>query len=448
MVADKDKMSTQKIKNFQSEKQDDLTPDQDTVLEFEKEWVEACLQNNERRKQQLYAKYIQIGYTDSDMDALIKLLEPVVQEALYKGTEIVYLNKSIVTGPRWAVPHFFQKGCLSLIGGEKGGGKSTFVINLLVRNSLEMPLWKEGPVGDGRRSIYICLETSPNDARDKVLSAGGDINDIHIVTHVGEERVDLQNEQHIESLIALIKKRNYFAIVIDPIMELVLNAQNDNKLMRLQINAILDLIKDTDTILLGTSHLKKERGAVDETGAFRGSSELVNMARSVFRIYDKEDGESKILIRFQVNNSEFSGTGGIEFKIGTNPMKTDSGETVDLGCIEWAKFIKGPSASLIKLCKSDQPNKSEKKDYAEMVKGIIEEFIAEGKPLNTRIIKNLAKARGVSAYFLNSKLSWKELGYYEKKEGKGGNFKVILAKDVDDISIGSMDFDIPGGGTA
>ena len=95
------------------------------------------------------------------------------------------LTDDIITGPKWAIDEWFQKGTLALIGGEKGGGKSTFVLNLIANNANKNPLWEGGPVGNGDPSMYIALETSPSDARDKVIGAGGTVEKVHIVTKIG-----------------------------------------------------------------------------------------------------------------------------------------------------------------------------------------------------------------------------------------------------------------------
>ena len=407
-------------------------PTEEQEFEFINQYFEVAVQGDHKRLRELESKAMVNGFSGAEVDAIVEKLKPSIEarkKELLEESDVVFLKDNKVTGPRWAVPNWFQMGCLSLIGGEKGRGKSTFVINLIVRNSLKHCLWNKGKDGDGRKSMYICLETSPNDARDKVIACGGSVKNIHIVTHVGKERIDLQNPIHFRKIIELIQDNKYFAVVIDPIVELVLDAQNNNKLIRQQLNIILDWIKDTDTILIGTAHLRKEKTTVSQTGAFRGASELVNMARSLFRIYDKEDGDGKVLVRFDVNNSQYSNVGGLDFKIESRSQKNYKGDMIETGYIHTITYNNEPQASILKNCKTDD-TKIDKIDYDDIIKQIILEMEAKSEELNTKVIKNIAKARGVTTYHIKHKLDWKEMGYYEDRVGFGGNFKVILKKEI------------------
>ena len=365
-------------------------------------------------------QYCKAGGTQAELEGTVKKqLEYIESERSTENLEIEMLTDDIITGPKWAIDEWFQKGTLALIGGEKGGGKSTFVLNLIANNANKNPLWEGGPVGNGDPSMYIALETSPSDARDKVIGAGGTVEKVHIVTKIGGERVDLQDDRHIQVLVESMRKNNYFAVVIDPIVELVLSSQNDNALIRQQVNKILDQLYGLDTFILGTAHLKKERGKVSEVGAFRGGSEIVNMSRGVFRIYDMEDDSGKILIRFDVNNSKFSNVGGLRFKITGIERQNYEGDRVELPQIAKITYTNAKQAVLLKEVKQDKPElKQDKKDPTEVLKQVIAEFKAQGKPLIATEIKAVANARepkSVTTYWLKYKLDWNEAGYQESR---------------------------------
>ena len=331
-----------------------------------------------------------------------------------------FLNKDVgYTGPRWAVDQWYQKGALHLIGGEKSGSKSTFVIAQAVRNAREQELWKGGPNGDGRKSLYIG-ERSAQDARDKVLAAGGKPEDLDILTHIHysdghTEKIDLDNHQHFAIIIMYIHNNNYWAIIVDPVVELVLDAQNDNKKMRRALRQILEEIEDTDTFILGTAHLRKVRADVNDMGAFRGATELVNMCSGVFRVYDKaEDPSYKILLRLAVNRSKQSTTGGLEYKVvGKDMESTKDKKTYNEGYIKEITERKGSKEMLRKQCASDMPGK-EKKDYYEIVKNLVRKELIrwvndgrqEHKLVSLKFIKELARAEDdISEHFAKNKIT-------------------------------------------
>ena len=378
-------------------------------------------------------QFCKAGGGKTELEATVKKqLDYIESERNASKLVITRLADDIITGPKWAIEEWFQKGTLALIGGEKGGGKSTFVINLITNNANKEYLWEGGPKGDGRPSMYISLETSPSDSRDKVIGAGGTVSTVHIITHIDGQRVDLQDDMHIQTLINSMRENNYFAVVIDPIVELVLSSQNDNALIRQQVNKILDQLYGLDTFILGTAHLKKERGKVSEVGAFRGGSEIVNMSRGVFRIYDMEDDSGKILIRFDVNNSKFSNVGGLKFKITGIERQNYEGDKVELPQIAKITYTNAKQAILLKEVKQDKIElKQDKKDIVDVLNQIIGEFKAQGKPLVATEIKEMAHAREpkvATKTWKKYKYDWTIIGYIEQRSSITG--KIILVPDL------------------
>ena len=174
-----------------------------------------------------------------------------------------------------------------------------------------------------------------------------------------KEKIDLDNPNHLTIILMYIKNNNYWAIIIDPIVELVLDAQNDNKKMRKALKVILAEIEHTDTFILATAHLRKIRSDVNDMGAFRGASELVNMMSGVFRVYDKaEDPSYKILLRLAVNRSKQGTKGGLEYKVvGKDMESTKDKKTYNEGYIKEITERKGSKEMLKKQCASDMPGK-------------------------------------------------------------------------------------------
>ena len=349
------------------------------------------------------------------------LLESQRKENLDKAKAVFFDESVGYTGPLWAVDQWYQKGCLHLIAGEKAGAKSTFVMNIIVRNAQKKELWK-GHNGDGRKSLYIG-ERSSEEARDKALAAGGKAQDVNILNeieyHDGTKvPIDLDNPEHFEIVLKKIKENKYFAVVIDPVVELVLDAQNDNRKMRMAVRNLLREIDGLDTFILGTAHLRKVRSDVSDMGAFRGATELVNMSSAVYRVYDKaEDNRYKRILRLAVNRSKQGTTGCLEFKVeGRNMESTKDKKIYNEGYIKEITELKGSKEMLKKGCKNDLQSK-DKPDGFDIVKKIVKKellrWVKDGRGEHNKIkleyIKELARAEdGISDHFSRNKIT-KEL---------------------------------------
>ena len=355
------------------------------------------------------------------------------EDELQLGKGNLFKKEKIVDIP-WAIENWMESTGLCLIAGQSCVGKSTLAIKIAVQNAMGNAFWLSGGVGDGRKSLYICLERKKDRAFNKEIACGGDGNQIDILESITingkEELVDLENPKHLNIILRMVKNNNYWSVIFDPIADLVLSKQNDNAEIRKAFNVIFKQTENLNTLLIGIIHLKKERGSVDEVGMIRGASELSNMANSVLRVTALKDNEGYLFHRLIVNEGKNIKKGAVKYKIEDceipEKFLAKGSKEKTKGGIKSLNYEDTPVALLKKECESDIPDPQKESNF-EKIKRVIDRRIAEDKDLNTTKIKELAKAEGVSGYYIREKLNWRDFGYEEQSnQGFGAEYKIFL----------------------
>jgi len=334
---------------------------------------------------------------------------------------------------KWLLINFIEAGNFTLFAGQAGSGKTTGAIHLTVLNAKGEPFYRngteDGPKGDGRHSLYICTERKKSHARAKVLACGGDPKYLKIVTKIGGKIPNLSNEKHLEYILNLILSGDFAFVIFDPIVDLELNNQNDNAAVRKKMTYILDKIEHLDTALLGIMHLKKDRRGTDDLGSVRGASEWGNVASSVLITKELKDGSGYVIQKIKVNESSTGNKGALKYNIENININSHSNKGVEInkgGLKGPFEYIDKAKRDLDKDCVKEFEFQGE--THVDKIKVIIADMEADGKELNTSVIKKKAIARDVSTYYLKNTLKWNDFGYKAVGKGQGKDFRRILEK--------------------
>ena len=375
-------------------------------------------------------------YTKDFLTNLIKKWKPNNAQLPQTDLKLRLHKKTKIKDIIWRVPQWIEQG-FCLIAGLPGTGKSTLAIYIAVKNALKEPFWEGGPKGDGRKSLYICFERQKNKAYNKEIACGGDGNQIDIANDMidssGESvSIDLEDDMHLNIILNLIIKNNYAFVIFDPAVDLVLSNQNDNAKVRKAFNKIFKQTENINTTLLGIAHLRKERQQVDELGSIRSASELPNLANAVLKIRELKDDQGYLIYRLKVNEGKQIKKGAIKYKLEDCeiPKKylAEGSKEDKKGGIKNLRYVDKPVAFLKKDCEDDIPNPN-KESYFDKIKRVIDRRIAEGKALDTTIIRKLSIAEGVSKYYFQKTVNWTEFGYEEEGNGKfGAEYRILLKK--------------------
>ena len=370
-----------------------------------------------------------------DLDAGQRQHEPEPEKEKVLNTLNALDKNKKVKDVKWLIKNFFEQGCLSIIAGMPGQGKTTLAIKFACINSMKREFWPGGPKGDGRPSLYICMERKKQSAVNKIYACGGTPEFVKVLdtfTIKGEkQKPDLMNPDQLELIIRTAQSGKYAFIIFDPLVNLELKGQNKNEEVRPKMEKILSALENSNTVLLGIMHLKKERKFTDDLGSIRGASEWENVAGGVFKIKELKDDQGYLMVKLKVNESDTGTAGGIKFLIEsiTIPecwIAPDQKEKTK-GGIRNLELIDKPKRELDKLtvkefldAHADSPE--------DKIRRVIQRLEAEKKELNTSIIKELARAEGVTGYYLNNRLNWSSFGYQSQSSGQGKDFKKILKK--------------------
>ena len=357
---------------------------------------------------------------------------------LYKKEKIVDTD--------WGLKIGLSSAIFPLSQGKVEVEKPPWPINFAVLNEKRREFWtqkQEGkkqvfiPKGDGRKSLYLCFERKPNKAHNKEVACGGD-DSIDIVKELKDENgkyipLDLENPVHLYAVLKMIKENNYWSVCLDPVVDLVLSSQNDNAKVRRQVALLLKETHGLRTLFFGIAHLRKQRQGVSDMGALRGASELGNMATSVCRVFELKDDEGYVMCKLKVNESKVGTIGAIKYKVENLPIndgfKAEGSKEVGKGGIRSLEYIHKSREKVKEECK-EELDEGKSPSFESIIKFIISDLKAEDKPLDTKVIKEKAKLRGVTTYYLDRKLKWAEFGYKTKSEGQGGNRKVYLIPNL------------------
>lgn len=358
-----------------------------------------------------------------------------------------------VTDIKWQIKHWFEQGALSIIAGMPGMGKTTLSIAIAVLNALKLPIWTEKennnqqpdsgsvpppPKGDGRPSLYVCFERKKQSAINKIFACGGNLKNISIMDKIKigdkEYQPDFSKKDHLEIILNEILTNKYAFIILDPLVNLELDGQNKNEAVRKKMESILSKMENSTTCLLGVMHLKKDRKFSDDLGSIRGASEWENVASCVHKIKELKDEAGLILTRLKVNESSQGTKGGLQFKIEScqiPDMFREKGSTeTTKGGIRVLNYIDKTKGQIDKMSLKEFLDPHSETPDDKILK-VIARLEAEKKELNTSVVKDLAKAEGVTDYYLQRKLNWNRLGYKAKNNaGKGKDFKRILHKVI------------------
>ena len=365
--------------------------------------------------------------TDNIRDKKEKIKETV--EQLKKAMP------ELSTETDFAIKDFCVNGEITYIYSDGGIGKSTLSIYIAYCNFHKIPLWEGLDPGDGRKSLYICLERKPQDAFDKLYASGGNAKEIDIFTHFGDERLNLLNNIHRQAIYNKIKTGDYAYVIFDSVSVLIEDV-NKRKDVEKAFNELIDQLSHLKTAYIMLSHIKKDGRGLISGGALLGSVMQKNMATSVLRIMPKLDGEGVILFKEKANKSKLRG--GLEFNVVLKPVpkefSQDKTKTHCHATVDGIVYRDEMPETLKKLCPKDIPSEVKIKEV-DIFGQIIDSFKNknDGRLPDTTYLKNEAIRRGISANHYNG--NWKDyidyLGYTTKSNGlKGGHHKLVLVEKL------------------
>jgi hypothetical protein len=206
------------------------------------------------------------------------------------GLRVTLASRVAPSDQPWLWEPWIPAGCLSLLEGRPGEGKTLVAIGLLARLSSGTPLPGEGRGRAPQRVAILSLEDNERTLQARLRAAGADLERVHLISAELDEggRFDIASGA---SLIGeMIREERLALIVFDPITGVLptgLNSWQDTA-VREAFGPLLRQLGGTGCAVLGIRHLRKGP-THDARDAGLGSVAFTALARSVLSLGKHEE---------------------------------------------------------------------------------------------------------------------------------------------------------------
>lgn len=229
--------------------------------------------------------------------------------------DIISASEITPTEVSWLWYPFIPYGKVTLLQGDPGDGKSTFVLTLaaMLTNGEPLPFTDPAKAAEPMNIIY---QTTEDDADDTIVPR-------FIKANGNRERLLFINEREKpltfedERLGEAVRKTGAKLLILDPLSSYIgdcqINAAND---VRPRFNSLIRIAKDTGCAILVVNHLNKMVGT---KALYRipGSIDVVGAVRSALLIgRSKENEDERVLVQQKANLAPMGAA--IVFSLGEN----------------------------------------------------------------------------------------------------------------------------------
>lgn len=217
--------------------------------------------------------------------------------------EITKASEVKVRKVEWLWYPFIPFGKVTVIQGDAGDGKSTFILKLaaMLTNGEPMPFTD----GNNIEPMNVIYQSTEDDADDTIvprfISAGGNTEKLLFINEK-EHYLSFSDERLLEAIRATKAK----LIILDPLSAYIgestsINSANE---VRSQFRPLIDIAKEQGCAIVIVHHMNKAMGQKAVNRAV-GSVDIVGAARSVLMVArtDKERPNERILVQVKSNLS-------------------------------------------------------------------------------------------------------------------------------------------------
>lgn len=229
--------------------------------------------------------------------------------------DIISASEITPTEVSWLWYPFIPYGKVTLLQGDPGDGKSTFVLTLaaLLTNGRPLPFTDPEKAAEPMNVIY---QTTEDDADDTIvprfIKADGN-RDRLLFINEKEKPLTFEDERLREA----VKKTGARLLILDPLSSYIgdcqINAANE---VRPRFNSLIRIAKETGCAILVVNHLNKMVGT---KALYRipGSIDVVGAVRSALLIgRSKENENERVLVQQKANLAPMGSA--IVFSLGEN----------------------------------------------------------------------------------------------------------------------------------
>jgi len=287
--------------------------------------------------------------------------------------------------PRWLYLNWCEVGCVTLIVGEPGAGKTTLVANLAAgitagQNFLLHP--KLSPNNRGH-VLWIGPEDDPSIVTSRLEAAGADLSRVHFINEVVKWGISTKfniflpaHQQFIEAKHQALDN-NVALIVLDPIYANADFDPNNNHRARQAYESLQALARRLQCGIIGIAHAVKNVRGKSPLQRIGGPPALSQVPREIILLSQvqnplNESGATHIMLHAKNNDGEING--GFAYRL---VMKNH------VPVVEIVESIAGTPTEILAFAETIKvPGRRTKQEIAEE---FIRETLCHGPRLRTEI---------------------------------------------------------------
>ena len=256
-------------------------------------------------------------YHGKDLNSFSNSYPPKIQENNI-DLEFIRADEIEPVEVSWLWKRFFPYGKLSLLSGDPGEGKSTFMLTIAAMLTRGQPLPFTDP-RDAQSPMTVIYQTTEDDPEDTIIprfiKAGGDRTKLYFIKE-DKKALTFSDERIKEAIIRTDAK----LFILDPISAYIgkvnMNAANE---VRPQFSSLAQVAKETGCAIVAISHLNKAEG-LKTLYRITGSIDISGSVRSVTMLLrDPTDRDKRYFAQAKSNLSRMGSC--IAFRISENGIE-------------------------------------------------------------------------------------------------------------------------------
>ena len=320
---------------------------------------------------------------------------------------------------QWSWKHYLPKGCLTLIAGPGGSGKSTVALNLAATTT-NCGNWPDGSKCEIAENVL--LWSSEDDAETilvpRLMAMGANPNKVGIISTVktAQGRLPFDPARDIEGLKKAVRAiENVGLIVIDPIVNCITGDAHRANDVRRNLSPIVELARELGCAVIGITHFAKGSEKRVPSERVLGSTAFTDFARMVLTCMKDEKSARCVFTRIKTNIAPLGG--GFEYRL----ERKEVAKGIEAQYVEWDEPLEGSARDILATVSHDEASGGTKqedtiKDAVELI-GV---WLQGGVEVLSEDLRLKAIQHQITEYAYRKALKWLGVVPYRQriKDGK------------------------------
>jgi hypothetical protein len=239
---------------------------------------------------------------------------------------------------RWFEYNMIPLAELTLVNGDGGLGKTTFLLDLIARASAGRAMPSGLKHDRPQRWLIVAEEDRHGILRARLDVAGADHDNIRLVESVGAERDYFTFPAHTRALHDAIVAGGWDGVLIDNLLNHLDDDINASKPqdMRRGLRPLIEVAHETGVPISAVRHIGKSAGPASTRGF--GSAEARNLSRSELTVAlhpDQEAHEGLVMVALSKANLSPDRHTTMAFRLASEDVVDDDGEPTTIARVDW-----------------------------------------------------------------------------------------------------------------